>query len=88
MGGPASALILLDANGATIGITRLHAGALIDAPRGITLPTGRSQIALGNALVDGDFTNSGTVNGPTGAGQVLSFNDNVDRPGKYTGNWA
>jgi sugar lactone lactonase YvrE len=88
MGGPASALILLDANRATIGITRLHAGALLDAPHGITLLTGRALNALGSALVDGDFTNSGTVNGPTGAGQVLSFNDNVNGAGNYTGNIA
>jgi sugar lactone lactonase YvrE len=88
MGGPASALILLDANRATIGVTRLHGGALLDAPRGITLLAGRTLNALGNALVDGDFTNNSTVNGPAGAGQVLSFNDNVDGAGNYTGNIA
>lgn len=39
-----------------------------------------------SALIDGVFTNNGTVNGPTGAGEFLVFNDQVNGAGNYTGN--
>jgi hypothetical protein len=40
----------------------------------------------GSATIDGAFTNHGTVNGPSGVGQSLTFIDDVNGAGNYTGN--
>ena len=42
--------------------------------------------ATGNATVNGNFVNNGVVNGPTGAGQLLTFTQFVDGAGTTTGN--
>ncbi|MBX2850907.1 MAG: pentapeptide repeat-containing protein, partial [Phycisphaeraceae bacterium] len=39
----------------------------------------------GSAVIQGKLTNDGTVDGPTGPGHLLSFLDDVDGAGSYTG---
>jgi autotransporter-associated beta strand protein len=80
---------LLDADKAELGAaTTLAAGGRLTALNGIELGAGGALTATGPAEIDGDFTNLGTVNGPTAIGQYLAFADDVDGPGGYTGNVA
>lgn len=78
---------LQDADRAQLGVqTNLGAGGRLIAANGMTLAAGRSITATGSAVIDGAFTNGGTVNGPTGGGQFLTFAGDVDGTGNYTGN--
>ena len=80
-------LTLLDANRASLGLaTTLGAGGSIAAANGLTLGGGGTLSATGSAVIKDDFTNGGTVNGPAGAGQYLTFDDDVDGAGDFTGN--
>ena len=79
--------VLLDADKAQLGAaTNLAAGGHLVTVNGAEINAGETLSATGPALIDGDFTNNGEVNGPTAAGESLSFNDNVDGAGSYTGN--
>ena len=42
--------------------------------------------ATGNAQINANFVNNGVVNGPTGSGQELTFNQVVTGAGSTTGN--
>lgn len=44
--------------------------------------------SFGNVTINGDFTNNGIVNGPTGVGNWLSFTQDVHGAGSLTGNVA
>ena len=78
-------VIVLDADRADLGRnTILAQGGRLSAPNGFNLGSNRSLTATGDALIDGDFTNNGSVDGPTSGD--LSFNDNVNGAGSYTGN--
>ncbi len=80
-------LDLRDSDKATLGsATTLAAAARLSSLNGATLGAGKTLSASGAAQVDGKFTNQGTVNGPGTAGQFLTFTDDVDGPGGYTGN--
>ena len=46
----------------------------------------KALFATGNATVNGDFVNNGTVNGPTSDGQWLKFTQDVTGAGNTTGN--
>jgi hypothetical protein len=81
---PAS-LILLDANHALIANTTIFNGSLA-APNGVTLAPGATLSSTNNASITGAFTNSGTVSGPTASATFLTFADNVNGAGNYTGN--
>ena len=90
--GPHSAL-LLDADVAELGaLTTLAAGGRLNSFAGARLgPDGSADPtkvlgASGSAVVDGVFTNNGLVNGPTDPGQWLTFEDDVDALGTFTGN--
>ncbi|HVS71156.1 MAG TPA: PEP-CTERM sorting domain-containing protein, partial [Phycisphaerae bacterium] len=83
-GQPAS-LILLAASHAVIGNTTINAGS-ISAPNGTTLRSGTALTAATAASIGGAFTNNGTVGGPTAAGSFLTFTDDVNGAGNYTGN--
>ena len=65
------------ANGATL---------LLKDANGAALNAGGTLNAAGNATVDGKFINNGAVNGPTGAGQALTFVDDVSGAGNTSGN--
>ncbi len=60
-------------------------GALV-VPNGLTLSGSTALWAAGPATVSGGVWNSGTVNGPSPAGEWLAFIDDVGGPGNYTGN--
>jgi hypothetical protein len=80
-------LNLLDANAAELGAaTTLADGARLNSLNGIRLSAGEIVTASAAAGIAGKFTNQGTVNGPTAAGQFLTFTDDVDGAGSYTGN--
>ena len=82
-------VVLMDANTADLGIaTTLDAGGRLDSLNGTFLPSGRSITvnAAVSAGISGAFVNSGIVNGPTAAGQFLTFTDDVNGIGSYTGN--
>lgn len=82
-------VILFDSTRAELGVsTTLSSGGRLSAPNGMNLSAGETLSATGNASIQGDFTNNGTINGPVGVGQLLSFSDNVDGAGDYTGNIA
>jgi hypothetical protein len=84
---PGAALNLLDSNQATLGsMTTITDSGRLASFNGVLLGTGQVLSATGNATVDGAFTNQGTVNGPTGTGQLLTFIDGVNGAGGYTGN--
>jgi autotransporter-associated beta strand protein len=78
---------LLDGDAAHLGSqTTLAAGGRLGSLNGMVMEASESLTAAGSAEVDGAFTNDGTVNGPTAAGQFLTFTDDVDGAGSYTGN--
>ncbi len=80
-------VILQDADLAELGIlTSLAGGGTLNAVAGASLAAGRVLGATGSARIDGQFVNNGTVNGPTGTGQYLTFDDDVSGAGNYTGN--
>jgi len=89
----ANSVLLLDANVAELGaLTTLAEGGRLNSFSGARLgPDGSADPtkvlgASGNAVVDGLFTNNGLVNGPTDPGQWLTFEDDVDALGTFTGN--
>jgi len=80
-------LNLLDANAAELGaLTTLAGGGRLNSLNGVELGAGEIMTASAAAEIGGKFTNQGTVNGPTAAGQFLTFTDDVDGAGSYTGN--
>jgi hypothetical protein len=79
-------LLLLDADHALIGDATLGAGTTLQAPNGITLRPARQITAGPDAVISGNFTNQGAVAGPTVSGKFLTFTDDVDGPGSFTGN--
>ena len=80
-------LNLLDANAAELGAaTTLADGGRLNSLNGIELGGGEILTASAAAEITGKFTNQGTVNGPTAAGQFFTFTDDVDGSGNYTGN--
>jgi hypothetical protein len=80
-------LDLRDSNKAALGsATTLASGARLSSLNGADLGVGKTLSASGAAQVDGKFTNQGAVNGPAAADQFLTFTDDVDGPGNYTGN--
>ncbi len=82
-----NAAILLDADRAQLGMaTTLAYGGSLSAPNGMDLPAEWTLSASKMATVDGDFTNGGMVNGPTIPGYYLTFTDDVDGSGTFTGN--
>lgn len=83
--GQAASLILLAADHAVIADTTLTNGTL-SAPNGTTLRAGATLTAPTASSIGGDFSNSGTVAGPTAAGAFLTFTDDVNGAGNYTGN--
>jgi hypothetical protein len=70
------------------GAINLAAGSTLQMQdaNGGTLSAGGTMNAAGNATVDGKFNNQGTVTGPTGVGQWLTFIDDVTGPGGFAGN--
>ncbi|MBA3484980.1 MAG: hypothetical protein H0T51_24550 [Pirellulales bacterium] len=85
--GAGAMLNLLDADKAGLGaVTTLAAGGRLNSLNGVALDGGEIMTASGAAEIAGKFTNQGTVNGPTAAGQFLTFADDVDGIGSYTGN--
>jgi autotransporter-associated beta strand protein len=81
-----STTLLLDADKAELGSsTTLAGGGRLVTLNGAQIGTGESLTASGSATIDGNFTNGGTVNGPAG-GDQLTFTDDVDGDGNYTGN--
>ena len=81
---------LLNMAGASgIGNVRLGEGGrltVFDQEAGLVLLAGGAVQASGSAGIDGNFVNHGTVHGPTGVNQTLTFTDDVTGPGSYTGN--
>jgi len=59
---------------------------VLQSLNGLLLSPGRVLEAEGSAEVIGAFTNQGTVHGPSAVGQVLTFNDDVNGAGAFTGN--
>ena len=80
-------LIINDADQAFIhGPVAMSPGSSINAVNGAILTGDAVLNATGPTAIEGIFTNNGTVNGPTTPGQFLTFHDNVDGLGTYTGN--
>ena len=80
-------LHLLDADAAELGAeTTLAGGGRLNSLNGVLLGAGEIVTASAAAEIGGEFTNQGTVNGPAAAGEFLTFSDDVDGPGNYTGN--
>ncbi|MEX0611541.1 MAG: hypothetical protein WD229_05445, partial [Pirellulales bacterium] len=80
-------LNLLDGDAAELGdATTLANGGRLNSLNGIQLGAGEILAASGAAEIGGKFTNQGTVNGPAAAGEFLTFTDDVDGAGSYTGN--
>ena len=82
-------VVLADADLAELGpTTTLGAGGRLNSLNGAALSAGdRVTVdAAVSASITGDLTNGGTINGPTGAGQMLSLTGDVDGTGNYTGN--
>jgi hypothetical protein len=87
--GPSAILQLQDADKATLGAsTTLSAGSRLASLNGIELASGQVLSTASNATVEGDFTNQGTVAGPTLAGRLLTFTGDVNGAGSYSGNVA
>lgn len=78
-------VVLLSADKASLGNTTMGAGGNLTTVNGAALPIGSGLTATGAATVAGDFTNQGTVHGPTSAGAVLEFRNNVNGAGSFTG---
>lgn len=82
---PNQSVVLLDAGTAELGVlTSLGQTGRLTTVNGASI--GPGEVLQGGGLVDGDFTNNGQVDGPTGAGEFLSFADDVDGSGAFTGN--
>ncbi len=80
-------VILLDSNRAKLGVlTTLSEGGSINGANGVRLDTGEILTATGNATIQGNLYNDGTVNGPTTAGTTLSLDDDVSGSGSFSGN--
>jgi hypothetical protein len=80
-------LNLLDADAAELGAeTTLADGGRLNSLNGVELGSGEIVTASAAAEIGGEFTNQGTVNGPNARGQFLTFTDDVDGSGSYTGN--
>ncbi len=82
-----STLNLLDSNMAELGeVTTLASGGRLNSLNGIHLGAGETLTANSGADIGGEFANQGIVNGPTAAGEFLTFTDDVYGAGNYTGN--
>ena len=80
-------VILLDSNRAKLGeLTTISDGGSINGVNGVRLDTGEVLTASGNAIIQGNTYNDGTVNGPTATDTVLSFDDSVSGSGSFSGN--
>jgi autotransporter-associated beta strand protein len=88
-------VILLDSDTAQLGsATNLASGGKLISVNGARLgpavpaPADPTQLltATASAVIDGNFTNRGLVQGPTAAGQFLTFHGDVNGSGSYTGN--
>jgi fibronectin-binding autotransporter adhesin len=82
-------VLLSDADPAQLGVsTTLGPGGRLTSVNGITLGNGKSVTASATASgsISGTFVNNGTVTGPTTAGQMLTFNNNVSGTGFFEGN--
>jgi hypothetical protein len=77
---------LLSVGKASLGSsTTIGAGGNLTTINGATLPNGSSVTATAAAIIAGDFTNQGVVNGPNAAGAALEFRNNVNGAGSFTG---
>jgi len=65
--------------------TLLGEGATLLSVNGVVMGAGERLEAGGNARVVGDFRNNGSVVGPAGDGQLLTFNDDVSGAGTFAG---
>lgn len=85
-----SRLSIITTNGqvADLGIsTSLGPGSRLTTNNGARLTAGESLNSNSDVLIDGDFINNGTVNGPSSfTTRRIAFNDNVSGAGNYTGN--
>ena len=88
-----NAVILVSADTATLGSrTNIGPGGSLTALNGVQLGNPSSVdstkvlTATGNAEINANFVNNGLVNGPTGTGQELTFNQAVTGAGSTTGN--
>ncbi len=80
-------VILLDANRAKLGVsTTLDAGGELTGVNGLRVDAGETLTASGQAMLQGDMRNDGTVNGPTGVETALVFDDMVSGSGSFSGN--
>jgi autotransporter family porin len=66
--------------------TTLAANSRLASLNGVLISGGTTLGATGDATVEGAVTNQGMVNGPTGAGQALTFADAANGAGGYSGN--
>jgi len=79
-------VLLLDQDRAQLGsMTTLAGGARLVSVNGAHLSSGQTLIANGNAVVQGRFTNDGSVSSEAG---TLSFADDVDGAGGFAGSIA
>jgi hypothetical protein len=81
-------VVLDDADAAQLGTsTTLDAGGRLISFNGITLANGRTLTvnAGASASISGNFINNGTATGPTLAGQLLTFSNNVSGTGSIGG---
>jgi hypothetical protein len=80
-------LQLQDSDRAILGsATTLQADGRLASLNGVLLSSGQTLTATGSAVVEGNFTNQGTVNGPSESGQFLTFADGVNGAGNFSGN--
>ena len=86
-----NAVVILSADTAVLGSqTNLGAGGSLTALNGAQLGNAssvdatKSLIAMGNAEINANFVNNGVVNGPTAAGQLLTFTQAVQGAGSTT----
>jgi autotransporter-associated beta strand protein len=85
--GTSNTILFLDADRAVLGGNiNLSDGGRISSLNGITSTGAVTVASTGSAVIDGNFTNNGAVNGPTAAGKNLTFVDDVDGTGSYSGN--
>ena len=81
-----SEALLLDADQAELhGMTEISGGRISTLNGLWTGPSG-ILTAIGNAVIDGKLTNDGEIHGPTSSGMAITFEDDVDGSGSYTGN--
>ena len=82
-------VVLEDADTAQLGATtRIDAGGRLNSFNGILLSSTRTVVvsAGASASISSNFTNNGSVAGPSDAGKLLTFNNKVSGIGSYTGN--